>query len=806
MLWYFFCFDSQAIYPLSRCTESHQMDYNFSTLNDKEFELLCRDLLNLKLKLRLQSFKTGKDQGIDLRYSTARNSNAVIVQAKHYTGSTFAQLKHVFKTEEVKKVKKLKPNRYIITTSLSLSAAQKDDLKKLLKPYIRDQNDIFGKEDLNALLGEFEIVEKRYHKLWFSSAAVLSLLLNNAVEGRTKDFVERSKLRASLYVETRQLRDARKVLAKERILLITGQPGVGKSTMAEILVLEYFRQHKKVYFVEDVLEAETVFSPSPEDHQIFLFDDFLGENYYSIMTSGRDAGKIVHFIERIRNTPNKFLILTTRTVILGYAKENQEKISRLDLSQRRIEVKISSFSDYEKAQILYNHLYFRCTKTNHLKAILKNAFYNQIINHKNFTPRIIEFITEKSRTEALSEAEYVNFISRNLDTPEEIWKFSFSKQIRDVERIFLLTLFTFETPPTEGKLQKAFDARMRFEKTEHNITISVNQFLDSVKTLSDGFIYATFGKTWQDKTESRRYHFINPSLGDYIIAYIRESFSERKALISGIAFSEQLERFLPEKQVLPLEPELQEILLRKVQNRELETRTSTWATKDKNHHVSALLEILFKYCTEIDINDVAFRLMKEIDFSESSSWNYAKFLYIFSELGRAPAVIKLLSKKFQKIALTLIALIGTQEEAELLPEIFSNFDVSIEEFSEHHEDQVLDMIYNILCDKEELLKEENEDTIDDEDDVKELYNEINSLKHDLEKMLFGYPMSTGKFDPKISGSTWNSIIRKNSRDDNAYYTEFRTEFSSPFTHPSSKTESQTINDLFTMPPNFPIKK
>jgi hypothetical protein len=64
-------------------------NYNFSVLNDKEFEELTRDLLNKKFNTDFQSFKAGRDGGIDLRYSSNLKNNFQIVQVKHYTKATF---------------------------------------------------------------------------------------------------------------------------------------------------------------------------------------------------------------------------------------------------------------------------------------------------------------------------------------------------------------------------------------------------------------------------------------------------------------------------------------------------------------------------------------------------------------------------------------------------------------------------------------------------------------------------------------------------------------------------------------------
>lgn len=146
--------------------------YDFTTLNDKDFEELARDLLNKKMKLGLQSYKSGRDGGIDLRYASSKNPNEIIAQVKHYYNSGLNLLMKTLK-KEVDKVKKLNPKRYIIVTSVSLSAANQDEIKTLFDPYIHSSNDFIGKETLNAWLGEFKDVERTHFKLWLSSAEII---------------------------------------------------------------------------------------------------------------------------------------------------------------------------------------------------------------------------------------------------------------------------------------------------------------------------------------------------------------------------------------------------------------------------------------------------------------------------------------------------------------------------------------------------------------------------------------------------------------------------------------------------------
>ena len=66
-------------------------NYTFEPLSPAEFEILCRDLLQKELNITLDNFMSGRDQGIDLRYSRDPRQT-IIVQCKRYL-TTYSQLK-----------------------------------------------------------------------------------------------------------------------------------------------------------------------------------------------------------------------------------------------------------------------------------------------------------------------------------------------------------------------------------------------------------------------------------------------------------------------------------------------------------------------------------------------------------------------------------------------------------------------------------------------------------------------------------------------------------------------------------------
>ena len=57
-------------------------DYDFTALNDKEFENITIDLLSIKLGVQIERFKAGKDGGVDGRVFF-KNGEAGIIKSNN---------------------------------------------------------------------------------------------------------------------------------------------------------------------------------------------------------------------------------------------------------------------------------------------------------------------------------------------------------------------------------------------------------------------------------------------------------------------------------------------------------------------------------------------------------------------------------------------------------------------------------------------------------------------------------------------------------------------------------------------------
>jgi hypothetical protein len=190
----------------------HMPEYDFSSLSAYDFELLSRDLLQQELGIRLESFKAGKDEGIDLRYA-AETGGSLIVQCKHYVGSGYAVLIRKLKREELPKVAKLAPARYIVCTSVKLSPSNKDDIVKAMAPFCKSSSDVYGADDLNNLLSKYSEIEKKHFKLWLTSTIVLENILRCDIYTNTELKVGDIRRKIGLYVPNKCLTIVRETLA-----------------------------------------------------------------------------------------------------------------------------------------------------------------------------------------------------------------------------------------------------------------------------------------------------------------------------------------------------------------------------------------------------------------------------------------------------------------------------------------------------------------------------------------------------------------------------------------------------------------
>lgn len=514
--------------------------YTFNTINDKDFEVLTRDLLNRSLNLKFQEFKYGKDGGIDLRYSTPEDENKIIVQAKHYPNSNIADLKSKLKHEEFSKIERLNPSRYILVTSLGLTPKNKEDLKEIASPYIKSTNDIYGQSELCSLLRDYEDIEEKHFKLYLSSTTVLNRILHNGISGRSKFAKEKIVHNSKIFVFNQRYSEAIKLLNKNNFVLIVGEAGIGKTMMADMLTYQLLDQEYELVYALTVEEAEHKYNSNIK--QVFYLDDFLGANYYDLSLARNNDSAIAMFLQRFKHSNTKKLILTSRTIVLNRAKEDSEKLSRSKIDIEKHEIRIKDYSKFDKAQILYNHIFFTNLPDQYKNVFFHEEYYNKVINHRNYNPRLLEFFTDHDNFIDIEPASYKDFILYNLANPEEVYRKCYEKQTSENGKFMLHTLFSLRLT-NENILKAAHSSRIDHEIQKNGYVKTINLYNKSLIEILGSFINKTIVKN--DDYENIYMSFYNPSIVDFLLKYFSNSNLEEKweILDSAIYFEQFTYRF-----------------------------------------------------------------------------------------------------------------------------------------------------------------------------------------------------------------------------------------------------------------------
>lgn len=466
-------------------------DYDFHTISANDFEELTRDLLQARDGVVFQGFKSGVDGGVDIRFATDGENR--IVQCKHLRRSGYDKLLREVRKEVAKvAVMKPAPTRYYLVTSVDLTNANKNELAGVLG--LEHTEDILGANDLNNLLGLHERVETQHYKLWLASVAVMQRVLHNAAATRSDFQVKRIRNQVRYFVQSKAYDQAKAQLARDRIIILSGLPGVGKTTIADFLLYEKFAEGIQPVLSRDSLEAAAELFQEGVP-QIFHYDDFLGETFLGEGGSpfGRNEDRLISdFIEMVVADESKFLILTTREHILSEALIASERLKHSGLGTYRFIVSVGDYTQEQRARILYNHAYFNRLRAPYVEELLRDAFYLKVVAHPKFSPRIIDWLTNSRRLKAeCPPGGYQAYCMRLLDNPTEVWRFAYESQISEAARSMLLALHSLEGRSSHERLAVAFAALHAVRAQRYGFTTAPNDLRSALRILGGAFINIT---------------------------------------------------------------------------------------------------------------------------------------------------------------------------------------------------------------------------------------------------------------------------------------------------------------------------
>lgn len=513
---------------------------NYGNLSDVEFEYLCQDIMEKKLGIKLRRFAAGPDGGVDIADNTA--APQILVQVKQYINSPPAQLLTSLK-KEVPKVKNINPKQYYVCCAKCLSPMAIAEIYEMFSDYMDSDTNIITLNEIEDFLTAPEnrrVLEKHY-KLWIESTGILQSVFDGDIYVDSDVLIKSAIDDLRLFVRTSAFDEAKKRLEskKKRILFIVGDPGVGKSITSNMLALYFLAKGYRLRATSntsDFYSLKRSLSRDPNVKEIILVDDCFGQAYFDLRD--HQNSDLLSLIRYVYTAKNKLMILNSRVTIFQEAKERKrDLVKAIDNKEYGVYVlDMSRINDYEKARILYNHLYASDIDERRFAEIRKERRYRRIISHPNYNPRIIEYVCTPKHYASVPAEEFYSFIENNLNNPREVWKDEYENRLQIADRILLLTVFSLsDYNSDEGIVKQCFD---HWIERVTGIDLTVNQFEASLRRLLDSFLRIV------DQNGHRMIGVASPAINDYIKWRIKSNTTERDLIIHNACSIQQYEKML----------------------------------------------------------------------------------------------------------------------------------------------------------------------------------------------------------------------------------------------------------------------
>ncbi|MDQ6803916.1 MAG: restriction endonuclease [Actinomycetota bacterium] len=509
----------------------------FDNFSPYDFEIFVGDLLGAELGVRFEAFPRGADGGIDLRYVAPNRKRPHVVQCKHYAGSAFSNLLTAAK-REAGRLAKLdpKPLTYRFVTSRGLTATNKARLATLLSPWIKHENDVVGAQDLEGLLDRHPDVERRQVKLWLTGGTQLAALLRAGTIHRSQSLLYEIERAMPRYVQSQIFAEARERLRDQHVLVVAGVPGIGKTTLARMLLADAVLDgYEPIEVSADIEEGWEILDDGVK--QVFLYDDFLGRTAISERFAKNEDRRLIEFMRRTARRRSSLLVLTTREYILRQAIQLYERLDQEGIDSSRFLLELPNYTPLDRARIFANHAFHSPQLTRPMRrALLKDRSYLRIINHRNYNPRTIEWITGLAgRWDTnVRPDDYVAFALHTLEHPELIWKHAFEHEIDDHGRALLLALVSLPRRIPLSHLESAFEALCR----ERNLSLVNRAFKRTTAALDDSLLRTSHERDHRGQTALVADPH-DPSIIDFVRDFLINSPEDIRDLARACVYFEQ---------------------------------------------------------------------------------------------------------------------------------------------------------------------------------------------------------------------------------------------------------------------------
>ena len=527
------------------------MGYNYAALDSFEFELLARDVVEERSGVKLSCYTAGRDGGIDASdYFYHKGLRCkIVVQAKRWTGR--ADKNRWLKTvdalaDQLKRDGNVPSVALYIVTSQGLSFELQREIIDTVESKGFSNCIVLDDIKLDHFLDapEHRTILRRHFKLWVAGVNILQSMLNRSVDIDTAVFLRFIEDHRDLYVQTSVFDKAIDLLRHNSVLLVTGNPGTGKSVLAQMIALHLCAANYKVVSssCNRLSSLKSVSSVDEDPYELFILDDFLGQrNLDAEMDQMRE---LVTFLRFTSSSKHRRVVLNSRISIFNEARRRDDSFRQFvdGISSSIVILDTSSMTLTDKGRIFVSNLAFGKVPDAYVSSLRERSGFIfdramkcvRLCNHHNYNPRILEYCCRPDFWGQLDPSRFYEAILDKLDHPGDVWRNEFEDRLGKAERMLSFLLFSLSDGPIPlDSLKLAFDARMApetgLDSTIDSFSRAINRLQRSIvtTTIVDGQIYVSIA---------------NPSINDYCASCLSDNDIECYSIVRTVVFADQFER------------------------------------------------------------------------------------------------------------------------------------------------------------------------------------------------------------------------------------------------------------------------
>lgn len=341
----------------SPVAHAYNIDFALHTLGWKAFQDLCAQVCTETLGRTVSIYREAQDGGQDAVFLVPAENGVqeATIQCK-FSGKLNQRLKLSDITAELANVKALveqgRAQTYYFLTSMGVDAPVAAGIRDQLRVLGVQEPHVEGREWITAQIKSSSRLRALVPRVY--GLGDLSSIVDERSAAQTRALLDHLLPGLRVYVPTSAHRTAVRTLADHKLVLLIGQPAIGKSMLAAILAtMAIDTEGLECFKCEGPLNLRPHWNPH-DAKRLFWVDDAFGPN--QLRDDYVDAW--IEFMPKVKaamENGNHF-ILTSRTHIWNEAAFKLGTRNHPLLETKKAVVNVGNLAPEERQQILYNHL------------------------------------------------------------------------------------------------------------------------------------------------------------------------------------------------------------------------------------------------------------------------------------------------------------------------------------------------------------------------------------------------------------------------------------------------------------------